>query len=128
MLKSFSFEKLNVWQESRKLASRIYVLTKLFPSDEKFGLISQMRRCSISIASNIAEGSGRHSNKDKARFTEIAYSSALELLNQVIIASDLNFITKNDANDIRGIISKITAMLDGLRKSQLKNNSELLNT
>ena len=120
MAKSFSFEKLTVWQESRKLASTIYQLTKSFPEDEKFGLISQMRRCSISISSNIAEGSGRNTNKDKARFTVIAFGSALELLNQIIIASDLNFITKNEAEDLRESISKITAMLDGLHKSQLK--------
>ncbi len=119
-MKSFSFEKLNVWQESRQLSVKIYMLTKEFPSDEKFGLISQMRRCAISIASNIAEGSGRHSNKDKARFTEIAYGSALELLNQIILATDLNFISENEYHRLRVTISKITAMLDGLYKSQLK--------
>jgi len=88
-------------------------------------LISQMRRCTVSISSNIAEGTGRHSNKDKAHFTEIAYSSALELLNQTIISNDLEFISDVDYNLIRESISEITAMLDGLRKSQL--NSKTLN-
>jgi four helix bundle protein len=118
-MKVFSFEKLIVWQESKTLAKDIYVLTKKFPDDERFGLISQMRRCSISIASNIAEGSGRHSNKDKARFTEIAYGSAMELLNQLIISEELSFIETEKLTQLRIQISKITAMLNSLRKSQL---------
>lgn len=81
-MKIFSFEKLKVWQKSRQLSSKVYKITKLFPDDERFGLIAQMRRCAISISSNVAEGTGRHSAKDKARFTEIAFGSALELLNQ----------------------------------------------
>lgn len=120
-MKLFSFEKLVVWQESRQLAVKIYKMTKPFPSDERFGLVSQMRRCAVSISSNIAEGTGRHSNKDKARFTEIAYGSALELLNQAILSHDLEFIPEKEYLSIRETISKITAMLDGLYKSQLKS-------
>ncbi len=120
-MKLFSFEKLVVRLESKQLAVSIYKITKSLPTDEKFGLVSQMRRCSISISSNIAEGTGRHSNKDKARFTEIAYSSALELLNQAILCHDLEFISDNEYQLIREKLSKITAMLDGLYKSQLKN-------
>ena len=71
-MKIFSFEKLIVWQKSKNIAVIIYKLTKNFPKEELFGMTSQMRRCSVSIASNIAEGSGRHSAKDKARFTEIS--------------------------------------------------------
>ncbi len=119
-MKIFSFEKLKVWQKARELSIKIYKSTKVFPSDEQFGLISQMRRCSISISSNIAEGTGRHSPRDKARFTEIAYGSALELLNQSIISNDLEFITKEDCLVIRKQITEITAMLDALYKSQLK--------
>ncbi len=119
-MKIFSFEKLKVWQKATELSISIYKSTKVFPSDERFGLISQMRRCSISISSNIAEGTGRHSPKDKARFTEIAYSSALELLNQSIISNDLEFIQKEDYLAIRKQITEITAMLDALYKSQLK--------
>ncbi|WP_242202952.1 four helix bundle protein [Aestuariivivens insulae] len=120
-MKLFSFEKLVVWQEARHLALFIYKTTKSFPSEEKFGLVSQMRRSAVSISSNIVEGSGRHSNKDKARFTEIAYGSALELLNQAILSNDLEFVTTIDYEIIRDKIGKITAMLDGLYKSQLKN-------
>ena len=91
----FSFEKLNVWQQARQLSIKIYTSTKNFPAEEKFGLTSQMRRAAISISSNIAEGTGRHTFKDKARFTEIAYSSTLELLNQSILANDLKFYRMN---------------------------------
>lgn len=119
-MKIFSFEKLNVWQKARKLSIIIYNKTKSFPDDERFGLISQMRRCAISISSNIAEGTGRHSAKDKARFTEIAYGSTLELLNQLILSNDLEFISNEDYLKIRDDISEITAMLDALYKSQLK--------
>lgn len=121
-MKIYSFEKLNVWQKARNLSTSIYKITKVFPKDEIFGLTSQMRRCSISISSNIAEGSGRHSAKDKARFTEIAFSSALELLNQVMISNDLEFISNQDYDRIRLEIDEITNMLDGLHKSQLKNS------
>lgn len=118
-MKVFSFEKLNVWQKARKLAVLIYKSTGNFPEEEKFGLISQMRRCSISILSNIAEGSGRHSSKDKARFTEIAFGSALELLNQAILSNDLGFLSNEIYQKIREELTEITAMLDGLYKSQI---------
>lgn len=119
-MKVFSFEKLIVWQKSKILTVFIYKITKLFPDEEKFGLVSQMRRCAISISSNLTEGSGRNQAKDKARFTEIAYGSALELLNQVIISNELDFLSATDYNTIREQLTEITAMLDGLRKSQLK--------
>ncbi|PIB27619.1 four helix bundle protein [Maribacter sp. 4U21] len=118
-MRLFSFEKLKVWQKSRNLAIMIYKTTKVFPDDEKFGLISQMRRCAISISSNIAEGTGRHTAKDKARFTEIAYGSALELLNQTIVSNDLEFLTNENYELIRTELTEITAMLNALRKSQL---------
>lgn len=119
-MKTYSFEKLIVWQKSRKLAAIINKVTKDFPKDEIFGMISQMRRCSISIASNIAEGSGRHSAKDKARFTEMAYSSALELINQLIISWDLEYVSEKNYLTIRNEIEEITFMLDSLYKTQLK--------
>ena len=100
-MRVFGFEKLQVWQKSRELSVYVYKATKKFPSEEKFGLISQMRRAVISISSNVAEGTGRHSFKDKARFTEIAYGSALELLNQVILSNDLEFLSEENYLNIR---------------------------
>lgn len=120
-MRIFSFEKLNVWQKSRELAVKVYKVTKEFPEEEKFGLTSQMRRCAISISSNIAESTGRHSSKDKARFTEIAYSSGLELLNQCILSKDLEFLLEENYTTIRQGLTEILAMLDGLYKSQINS-------
>ncbi len=122
-MKRFSFEKLTVWQKSRKRSVFIYEVTKSFPDDERFGLISQMRQCAISISSNIAEGSGRHSGKDKARYKEIAFSSALELLNQIIIANDLQFISNKNHDVLRDNISKITSNAKQLAQISIKISS-----
>jgi four helix bundle protein len=120
-MKTYSFEKLIVWQKARNLAGVIYKSSMNFPKEELFGLTSQMRRCGISISSNIAEGSGRQNAKDKARFTEIAYSSALELLNQLIIAKDLEYVSAENYTLIRTELEETTFLLDSLRKSQLKS-------
>ena len=117
----FSFEKLIAWQKGRELALLIYKTTKNFPKEEVFGLTSQMRRCAISIASNLAEGSGRKSFKDKARFSEIAYSSSLELLNQVILSNDFELINDSDYLSIREKIAEVNMLIDGLYKSQITN-------
>jgi four helix bundle protein len=119
-LKTYSFENLLVWQKSRVLAKDIYKLTATFPKEELFGITSQMRRCSISIPSNLAEGSSRRTNKDKARFTEIAFGSGLELLNQLIIALDLNYIEESKYLEIRIKLQEVTFLLDALQKAQLK--------
>ena len=118
-MKIFSFEKLIAWQKARELALEIFKITKLFPKDELFGMTSQMRRCSVSIASNLAEGSGRNSMKDKARFTEIAFGSALELLNQLILSFDFEYIEEQKYIEIREKITEVTVLINGLYKSQL---------
>lgn len=115
----FSFEKLNVWVDSKALVKLIYLITKKFPSEEKFGLTSQLRRASISVASNIAEGSSRNTNKDKAHFSTMAFSSLMEVLNQIIIARELNFIEEIDYQTIRIEIEKISNKVNALRKSQI---------
>lgn len=111
----YSFEKLDVWKESIKLAVDTYNFTKLYPDEEKFGLISQMRRSSVSISSNIAEGTARLTNKDKAHFMTVAYSSALELLNQAIISKELNFISEENYKNIRFEVESITNKINALR-------------
>ena len=118
-MKTFSFEKLIAWQKARELASEIYKITKFFPKEEHFGLTSQMRRCAVSIASNLAEGSGRNSMKDKARFTEIAFGSALELLNQLILSFDFEYFEEQKYIEIREKITEVTVLINGLYKSQL---------
>ena len=122
-MKTYSFEKLDVWQEARQLSIRIYKVTRHFPEDERFGLVSQMRRCSISISSNIAEGTSRFSGKDQIRFYEIAYGSLMELLNQAIISCDLMLLPEDDLISIRkevdSIAHKLTRLSDAQRKKEI---------
>lgn len=100
----------------------IYQITSKFPEAEKYGLISQLRRASISIASNIAEGSARKTFKDKANFTTIAFGSSVEVLNQLIISYELNFITEIDYLNIRKYLESITKKLNSLRNYQLEKS------
>ena len=118
-MKEYSFEKLIVWKESIALVKEIYKVTESFPSNEKFGLTNQLRRASVSIASNLAEGSSRSTNKDKAHFTTISFSSAMEVLNQIIISHELDYLSNEKYKQFRSQIEKITNMLNALKKSQL---------
>jgi len=118
-MKRFSFEKLLFWDEIRVLVKDIYKITGSFPDDEKFGLISQMRRSSISISSNIAEGTSRVSSKDQAHFSQIAFSSMMELLSQTIVSVDLGYMSQVDQNKIREKIENLSRQINALRKSQL---------
>ncbi len=115
----FAFEKLNVWQEGRKISKCIYKDTQTFPNEEKFGLTNQMRRAAISICSNIAEGSSRTSAKDQAHFYQISYSSLMELMSQIIIANDLDYLTNEQENNYRLKVEKTANMINALRKSRL---------
>jgi four helix bundle protein len=110
----YSFETLDVWQYARELVKMIYSTTSTFPSEEKYGLISQLRRASVSVSSNIAEGSTRWSKKEKARFYEMAFGSLIETLNHLIIALDLQFISESDHLNLRDHIERIGRMLNGL--------------
>ena len=118
--KIHSFEKLEVWKEVRKLVVKIYHVTSSFPSEEKYGLTSQMRRSVISVSNNLAEGTSRHSLRDQARFTEISFGSLVELIDDTIHSSDLGFISEFDYIDLRIDYDRIGPMIDGLRKSQIK--------
>lgn len=113
----YSFEKLVVWQRSKELTKEIYILTKSFPDNERFGLVSQLRRASVSICSNIAEGSSRNSLKEKSRFNEISFGSLMEVLNQLILSVELNFLERDNLEKLRFEIDAIGRMLNSLRKS-----------
>ena len=117
----FSFEKLEVRKEAILLSKEVYKITKGFPENEKFGLVSQLKRATNSISSNLAEGTTRNTNKDKAYFTTIAYSSTMEVLNHMILSKELDFITEEKYLNVRLQISKISNMLNALRKSQLNS-------
>ena len=124
---TYSFEKLEVWNEAKEFTKCIYVLTSKFPDAEKFGLVSQLRRASFSICSNIAEGSARNSYKDKAHYTTMAFGSAIEVLNQLILSFELNIIIENDYLKLRQDLESITNKLNGLRNYQINKSSEKSN-
>ena len=115
----FSFEKLKVWQLSRQLVVKIYRLTSKFPNEEKFGLVSQLRRAVISISSNLAEGSSRFSFKDQGKFYQYSYSSLMEVLNQLIISADLEYISTDELDELRMDVIELSSMINALHKQQL---------
>ena len=123
-MRLFSFEKLEVWKLGRELTKGIYILSKEFPDDEKYGLVSQIRRASISVTSNIAEGTSRISGKEQARFTEICYGSLLEVMSQLIAAYDLGYITIEQLDEKRPLIEELSNKLNSLRKYQLNKDSK----
>ena len=116
-----NYKELIVWQKARVFTKDIYLLLNTFPSDEKYGLISQIKRATISITSNIAEGSGRDTKKDFSRFLDIALGSCYEVENQLILSSDLKFIKENELDTYISTINEIEKMLIGLIKS-IRNN------
>lgn len=113
------FKELEIWKRSRLYCSKIYSITSSFPEIEKFGLTNQLRRASVSIPSNIAEGSSRKSNKDFSRFLEITLGSAYEIETQLLIASDLKFISKNESSSLSIELEEIIKMISKF-KSTLK--------
>lgn len=114
------YRELVVWQRSKRLVIDIYRLTADFPQEERYGLTNQMRRCAVSIPSNIAEGHAR-SNKDFLRFLDIAYGSLNELETQLEIACDLRFLSEETIKAPLLEIQEIGRMLNGLKRS-LSNN------
>lgn len=120
----YSFERLDIWPEIRKLVNEVYKVTKDFPKEEMFGIVNQIRRAVVSVSSNLAEGTSRTSSKDQAHFTQIAYSSLMEVLSQLIISYDLNFINEEQYHGFRDKIEAITPRLSRLRQSQLNSYSK----
>lgn len=109
------FKELKVWQRSKTLVTHIYTLTATFPDNEKFGLTNQMRRCSVSVPSNIAEGHAR-STKDFLRFLDISYGSLNELETQIEIACDLGFANIQQIEPLLLEIQEIGKMINGLKR------------
>ncbi len=123
---SFNFEKLTVYQRAMEFCNRIYSLTKKYPKDELFGLVSQLRRAVISISLNIAEGSAR-TKKDFGRFIDIARGSVYECLAILQISIKQNYIQQIEFDEAEKDLTELSKMLSGLKKSfNLKSkNSEL---
>ena len=115
---TFAYRKLSVYQKAQQWVIDVYGLCKKFPDYEKFSLTSQVRRAAVSVTSNIAEGMSRTSNKEIAHFLEISYGSLMETQSQLEIAQLLNYITKEQMDDLDGKTIEIAKMLSGLKSSK----------
>ncbi|RLS44099.1 MAG: four helix bundle protein [Planctomycetota bacterium] len=113
----FGFEKLDVWQLAIEYSDDVYATTRSFPSEERFGLTNQLRRASVSISSNIAEGSSRSSRKEFGRFIEIAFGSLLETVSQLSIAKRQNFLDQPNFDRLYAAADRLSRMLSGLKNS-----------
>lgn len=117
-----NFKKLDIWINSLELSKFIYLKTIQFPKEEQFGLISQIiRRCSVSIVSNIAEGSGRGSDKEFSRFLDISIASSFELETQLILFKELNYLSLEDFEKVEKDLQSIQKMIFGFKKNLLNN-------
>lgn len=115
MIKSFT--DLSAWAEGHKLVLAIYKVTKRFPQDEKYGLVSQLRRAVISVTSNIAEGFSRNSSREKTQFYYTGLGSITEVQNQLLVARDLGYISQNEFDQIAKKTVVVSKLVNGLIKS-----------
>ena len=113
-------KNLDVWKGSVNLAVSVYKLTEIFPTEEKYGLVSQMRRASVSISSNIAEGAARQSKKEYIQFLYIASDSASELDTQLDITEEIGLVKSEQLKTLRDSIESVSRMLQGLIRSLKK--------
>lgn len=111
------YKDLKFWQLSRTFCKDIYIITKSFPDEEKFGLISQLRRAFVSISSNIAEGTSRESNKDFKRFLMISLGSCYEIESQLLLSFDLEFINLKELEDLNNTLQQIIKMMSKFSNS-----------
>ena len=114
--KANSYRDLMVWQKGMMLVKRIYQITRMFPADEKFGLVSQMRRAAVSIPSNIAEGQARHTTGEFVQFVSHAEGSVAELDTQLTLAIELGFCTATEVGDVFDLVMELQKMLNALRR------------
>jgi four helix bundle protein len=115
-----NFTDLDAWKEGHQLVLMVYKITKNFPKDELFGLTSQMRRAVVSITSNVAEGFGRYSYKEKAVFYSTAAASDVELQNQLIISRDIDYIKQKQFDEIYEKSVMVHKIINGLIKGARK--------
>ena len=111
------FKRLRVWQKAHQVTLDIYRITGKFPQTEVYGLTSQMRRCAVSIGSNIAEGRGRDGDADFGRFIQIAAGSAAELEYQLLVAKDLGYLPESEYAQLNSNLAEVGRMLISLRGS-----------
>ena len=113
-----NYNNLQIWQQAMDLVEDIYKLTASFPTEEKFGLVSQMTRAAVSIPSNIAEGAGRNSDKDFAHFISIAIGSLYELNTQIVLSERLGYIDQSQSQELQ-------KKLDNLQRKSVSFKSKL---
>lgn len=118
-----TYKELDVWKKARAFVKDIYIITRDFPNEEKYGLMSQMRRCAVSIPSNIAEGYGRQFKKETVQFLHISRGSLYELETQMYIAYDLSFISEEKLNKLLADLEECRRLLSGLINYFEKNIS-----
>lgn len=111
------FRDLRVWDEAMGLAEMVYEMTSRFPGDERYGLVSQMRRAAVSVPSCIAEGNGRGSTKDYLRFLAMAKGSLAELHTQILLATRLGFAVQHDSDRVAERLDSVSFLLQSLRKA-----------
>ena len=116
-MNDFYYRKLNVYHKSMQLVANVYRLSKTFPESERFGLSNQIQRAAVSVPSNIAEGMGRFSNKERIHFLEMANGSLMEVMCQLEVALILQYISQQQFNEQELFVSETTKMLLGLRKN-----------
>ena len=116
MAEEFFYRKLSVYQKAMDLVVEIYKLLKKFPLEERYALCDQIRRASISVPSNIAEGMGRFSDKEKIHFLEISNGSLMETMCQLEIGKQLGYLSQEDYQRVEADITEIACMLSSLRK------------
>ena len=121
---TFPFERLDVYSLALDFADLIYNLTDSFPKEEKYGIVSQVRRSGSSVAANIAEGSARISPKEQARYSEIAYGSLAETFSHLLAAKRRAYLSEEQVNDLRPFIFELSNKINALRKSQMKRYSK----
>lgn len=114
-MKQNSFRDLDAYKAGKVLIKEVYRLLKKFPKEEQYAMCDQLRRAAISVTSNIAEGSGRNTNKEKMRFLEISYGSLMEVLSQMDVACDLEYITTEEFNNIEVLVENVGRPLSGLK-------------
>ena len=119
------FKQLNIFQKTRIFNKDVYIKTKDFPAEERFGITSQIRRASVSIATNITEGCGRNSDKEYSRFLNIAYASAWEVECLLLISSDLEFIDQQTLSSLQKELDEIKKMLFAFAKKLMAEDWRL---
>ena len=113
----FGYRKLIAYQKAKEVVKRTYKLIKKFPAEERYAMCDQLRRASVSITSNIAEGVNRYSIKDKAHFIEVAFGSLMEVSSQFEIAEELDYITIEERMSMDELVKEVARLLSGLQNS-----------